>query len=84
MSKIERERAALKQAEAELEERRKRLEEMEREEVERELQRLVKKVSPEKAIALLKCAVDLGTKRALEALQSASVGAPEKAQAEPA
>jgi hypothetical protein len=82
MSKIERERAALRQAEVELEERRKRLEEMEREEEERELQKLVKRLSTDKAISVLKCAAELGSKRALEALESAIGTASKKPAAE--
>lgn len=84
MSKIERERAALLQAEADLVERRKRLQELEREEEERELEKLLKRLSVDKAIALLKAASELGHKRALEALDAAKPASKTKVASEAA
>ena len=68
-TKIEREKAALQQAEADLAERRKRLEEMEKEEAEKKVARLVKKVGQDRAIGLLELAVELKPKVALSILQ---------------
>lgn len=70
--KLEREREAIAAAERELLERRNRLAEMEREEQEKELQRLVKRLSVETAIAVLTRAVELKPKAALELLEGAS------------
>ena len=58
-AKIEREKDAIRQAEQDLAERRKRLEEMEQEELTRRLDKLVRRVSIEKAIAILDYAVAL-------------------------
>lgn len=68
--KLDKERDAIAAAERELAERRSRLAEMEREEQEKELQRLVKKLSVDTAITILTKAVDLTPKAALEALTS--------------
>ena len=70
--KLEREREAIAAAERELLERRNRLAEMEREEQEKELQRLVKRLSVETAIAVLTRAVELKPKAALELLEGPS------------
>lgn len=70
--KLEREREAIAAAERELLERRNRLAEMEREEQEKELQRLVKRLSIETAIAVLTRVVELKPKAALEALDAGS------------
>lgn len=82
-SKIDREREAIQQAEAELEERKKRLQEMEREETERELHKLVRKVGIEQSIALLGMAVSMKPKRAIEVLETAAGEAEPKAAAKP-
>lgn len=86
--KLDKEREAIAAAERELVERRNRLVEMEREEREKELQRLVKKLTIESAIAILTRAVDLKPKAALEALQAVGetgVGKPQSEKAlEPA
>jgi len=57
---------------------------MEREEREKELQRLVKKLTIESAIAILTRAVDLKPKAALEALQAVGEKAVGKPQSEKA
>ncbi|MGE4404293.1 hypothetical protein [Pseudomonas sp.] len=69
--KLDREREAIAAAERDLIERRNRLAEMEREEQEKELQRLVKKLSVETSIAILARAVELKPKAALDALGAA-------------
>ncbi len=69
VSKLERERSALAAAEKELEERRHKLAELEREEAERELNRLIKKVGQDTAIALLELAVKVKPKVAISALE---------------
>lgn len=66
--KLDREREAIAAAERELQERRNRLVEMEREEQEKELQRLVKRLSIDTAITILSRAVEMKPKVALEAL----------------
>ncbi|WP_159987342.1 hypothetical protein [Novosphingobium sp. 18052] len=82
--KLDKEREAIAAAERELVERRNRLVEMEREEREKELQRLVKKLTIESAIAILTRAVDLKPKAALEALQAVGEKAVGKPQSEKA
>lgn len=82
--KLDKERDAIAAAERELVERRNRLVEMEREEREKELQRLVKKLTIESAIAILTRAVDLKPKAALEALQAVGEKAVGKPQSEKA
>jgi hypothetical protein len=82
--KLDKEREAIAAAERELVERRNRLVEMEREEREKELQRLVKKLTVESAIAILTRAVELKPKVALEALQAAGEKAASKPQSEKA
>jgi len=69
VSKLERERFALAAAEKDLEERRQKLAELEREEAERELNRLIKKVGQDAAIALLELAVKVKPKVAISALE---------------
>ncbi|MFZ5665812.1 MULTISPECIES: hypothetical protein [unclassified Sphingopyxis] len=69
VSKLERERSALAAAEKDLEERRQKLAELEREEAERELNRLIKKVGQDTAIALLQLAVKVKPKVAISALE---------------
>jgi len=69
VSKLERERSALAAAEKELEERKQKLAELEREEAERELNRLIKKVGQDTAIALLELAVKVKPKVAISALE---------------
>lgn len=82
--KLDKEREAIAAAERELVERRNRLVEMEREEREKELQRLVKKLTIESAIAILTRAMDLKPKAALEALQAVGEKAVGKPQSEKA
>ena len=69
VSNLERERSALAAAEKELEERRQKLAELETEEAERELNRLIKKVGQDTAIALLELAVKVKPKVAISALE---------------
>jgi restriction endonuclease Mrr len=69
VSKLERERSALAAAEKDLEERRQKLAELEREEAERELNRLIKKVGQDTAIALLELAVKVKPKVAISVLE---------------
>lgn len=82
--KLDKEREAIAAAERELVERRNRLVEMEREEREKELQRLVKKLTIEFAIAILTRAVEVKPKAALEALQAVGEKAVGKPQSEKA
>ncbi|MFC0205315.1 hypothetical protein [Novosphingobium soli] len=82
--KLDKEREAIAAAERELAERRSRLAEMEREEQEKELQRLVKKLTIETAIAVLKRAVEAKPKAALDALNAVSGRPSVKAQNESA
>jgi len=82
--KLDKEREAIAAAERELVERRNRLVEMEREEREKELQRLVKKLTIESAIAILTRAVEVKPKAALEALQAVGEKATSKPQSEKA
>jgi restriction endonuclease Mrr len=72
VSKLERERSALAAAEKVLEERRQKLAELEREEAERELNRLIKKVGHDTAIALLELAVKVKPKVAISTLEKLS------------
>lgn len=69
VSKVERERAALEAAEKNLSDRRRRLAEMEKEEAEKELAKLVRKVGHQRAVRLLELAVDVKAKNAIEALE---------------
>ena len=69
VSKVERERAALEAAEKDLSERKRRLAEMEKEEAEKELAKLVRKVGHQRAVRLLELAVDVKPKNAIEALE---------------
>jgi ketopantoate reductase len=82
--KLDKEREAIAAAERELVERRYRLAEMEHEEQEKELQRLVKKLTVEAAIEILTRSVNLKPKAALEALQAAGEKAASKPQSEKA
>lgn len=82
--KLDKEREAIAAVERELVERRNRLVEMERQEREKELQRLVKKLTVESAIAILTRAVELKPKAALEALQAVAEKAVGKPQSEKA
>lgn len=82
--KLDKEREAIAAAERELVERRNRLVEMEREEREKELQRLVKKLTIESAIAILTRAVELKPKVALEALQAVGEKVASRPQSEKA
>lgn len=68
-SKLDREREAIQQAEAELEERKRRLLELEKEETEKEIQRLVKKVGTREAIGILGLAVAVKPRVAIEVLE---------------
>jgi len=78
VSKVERERAALEQAEQDLAERKRRLAQLEKEEAEKQLQQLVKKVGHERAVRLLELAVSLKPKVALELLEKGGAVPPVK------
>ena len=69
VSKVERERAALEAAEQDIAERKKRLAQMEKEKAGKELARLVRKVGHERSVRLLKLAVSVKPKSAIEALE---------------
>ena len=69
VSKVERERAALEAAQQDIAERKKRLAQMEKEEAGKELARLVRKVGHERSVRLLKLAVSVKPKSAIEALE---------------
>lgn len=69
VSKVERERAALEAAERHLAERKTRLAELEKEEAEKELQKLLKRVGNERARRLMELAVAVKPKVAIEALE---------------
>ena len=69
VSKVERERAALEAAERDLAERKTRLAELEKEEAEKELQKLLKRVGNERARKLMELAVTVKPKVAIEALE---------------
>ena len=69
VSRVERERAALEAAEKDLSERKRRLAEMEKEEADKELAKLVRKVGHQHAVRLLELAVDVKPKNAIEALE---------------
>lgn len=72
VSKVERERAALQQAEADLAERKKRLAELEQQEAEKHLAKLVRKVGQKRAIEILELAAAMKPTAALTALQEAA------------
>ncbi|WP_103727495.1 hypothetical protein [Novosphingobium sp. HII-3] len=80
--KLDKEREAIAAAERELAERRSRLAEMEREEQEKELQRLVKKLSIDVAIDILTRAAEMKPKAAIEALAAVAGKPAEKAASE--
>lgn len=82
VGKLDKEREAIAAVERMLAERRNRLIEMEREEREKELERLVKRLTIESAIAILTRAVELKPKAALEALQAVGEKAASKRQSE--
>ncbi|MBA4044682.1 MAG: hypothetical protein C0471_09725 [Erythrobacter sp.] len=69
VSKVERERRALEAAEKDLQERREKLVELEREEAQRELDRCLKKVGSEHALELLRLAIKVKPKAAVAALR---------------
>ncbi len=75
VSKVEREQAAIAAAENDLAERKKRLAELKKEEAEKELSKLTKKVGQERAIRLLELAVKVKPKVAIEALEKVATGA---------
>jgi len=72
VSKVERERLALEQAEKDLRERRKRLAQLQEEEAEKTLARLVKRVGRDRAVELLELAVEMKPKVAIERLRAAA------------
>jgi vacuolar-type H+-ATPase subunit H len=74
VSKVERERRALEAAEKDLQERRQKLVELEREEAQRELDRCLKKVGSEHALELLKLAIKVKPKAAVSALRDMADG----------
>lgn len=69
VSRVERERKAIADAEKSLEEKRARLVEIEREEEDKTLARLLKKVGQKRAIRLLELSVEMKPKLAIEALE---------------
>jgi vacuolar-type H+-ATPase subunit H len=69
VSKVERERLALEAAERDLQERRQKLAELEREEAQRQLDRCLKKVGSDHALELLKLAIKVKPKAAISALR---------------
>jgi hypothetical protein len=69
VSKVERERAALEQAQKEVEERRKRLAELEEEEQQKALEKLVKKVGRPNAIEILELSAAMKPKVAIDLLK---------------
>ena len=70
VSKVARERAALEAAEKDVAERKRKLAQMEREEAEKVLARLVRKVGHERSVRLLELAVGVKPKNAIEALEA--------------
>jgi hypothetical protein len=74
VSKVEREQAAIAAAENDLAERKKRLAALKKEEAEKELAKLTRKVGPERAIKLLELAVKVKPKTAIEMLEKAAGG----------
>ena len=78
VTKLERERAALEAAEKDLAERKKRLAQMEKEEAEKKLARLTKKVGLDKAITLLDLAARAKPQVAIEALEQLAGKPPAK------
>lgn len=68
-SKVERERAALQEAERDLEARRRKLAELEEEEEQKALDKLVKKVSRKRAIEILELSLQVKPKAAVERLK---------------
>jgi len=75
VTKVEREQAAIAAAENDLAERKKRLAELKKEEAEKELSKLTKKVGQERSIRLLELAVEVKPKAAIEALEKVATGA---------
>lgn len=69
VSKVERERAALEQAQQEVQERRKRLAELEEEEQQKALEKLVKKVGRPNAIEILELSAAMKPKVAIDLLK---------------
>lgn len=78
VTKVERERAALEAAEKDLAERKKRLAQMEKEEAEKKLARLTKKVGFDRAITLLELAAKAKPQVAIEALEKLAGKPPAK------
>ncbi len=81
VSKVERERAALKAAETDLAERKKKLAAMEKEEAKRQLDKLSKRVGVERTIRLLELALKVKPKAAIETLEKIETPAPQSASA---
>lgn len=71
-SKVERERAALQQAEADLAERKKRLAELEQQEAEKHLAKLVRKVGQKRAIEILELSAVMKPAVAIETLKKSA------------
>lgn len=72
VSKVERERAALDDAEKELKERRRRLAELEEEEEQKALGKLVKRIGRSRAIEILELSLQVKPKLAVERLRRGS------------
>lgn len=75
VTKVEREQAAIQAAENDLAERKKKFAQLKKEEAEKQLARLSKKVGQERSIKLLELAVKMKPKAAIETLEKASAGA---------
>lgn len=73
--KLEREREALRMAEIDLENRRKQLADLEREEAEKKLSKLMKKLGADAALEILELSVSMKASAAISALKNASAKA---------
>ena len=73
--KLEREREALRMAEIDLENRRKQLADLEREEAEKKLSKLMKKLGADAALEILELSVSMKASAAISARKNASAKA---------
>ena len=76
-TKVDRERAAVEQAEKDLAERKKKLADLEKQESEKTLARLTKRVGQDRAIQLLELALEIKPKAAIETLEKAKSAQPQ-------
>ena len=74
VSKVEREQKAIAAAETELAERKKNLEQLKKDEAQKQIARLAKKVGHERTVKLLELAVEVKPDVAIAALEKASAG----------